>query len=262
MRGGPGTDDPGQFTAPSVSLGTLLETAYGVRFDQISGPNWLMSEQYSISAKIPPNTPKDQFHLMLQNLLAERFHLTLHHGTKDFPAYELLVANGGPKMKPSLPDADAATAAPAGAASRFERDKNGFLVLPPGVSNAMTTGNGMSRYTYRVTMAEFAERLGNMVNASNGEAFGAIVPIVVDKTGLTGKFDFTLEFLGLYRPPAFMAPAAPRGDQQPEASIASDPGPNLFAALERQLGLKLVKGSTASLDLLVIDHVDKVPTEN
>jgi uncharacterized protein (TIGR03435 family) len=121
MRGGSGTDDPGQFTAPSVSLGTLLETAYGVRFDQISGPDWLMSEQYSISAKIPPNVTKDQFHLMLQNLLAERFHLTLHHGTKDFPAYELLVANGGPKMKPSPPVADAATAPPAGAASQSYR---------------------------------------------------------------------------------------------------------------------------------------------
>src|ERR1019366_1602300 len=79
VRGGPGTDDPGQFTAPSVSLLTLLEMAYGVRFDQVSGPDWLISERYSIVAKLPPKTTKDQFNLMLQNLLAERFHLTLHH---------------------------------------------------------------------------------------------------------------------------------------------------------------------------------------
>jgi len=84
VRGGPGTDDPGQFTAPRASLMSLLATAYGVAFDQISGPDWLETEIYSVAAKIPPNTTKDRFNLMLQNLLAERFHLTLHHGTKDF----------------------------------------------------------------------------------------------------------------------------------------------------------------------------------
>ena len=63
---------------------SLLATTYGVAMDQISGPDWLTTELYSVAAKIPPNTTEDRFNLMLQNLLAERFHLTLHHVTKDF----------------------------------------------------------------------------------------------------------------------------------------------------------------------------------
>src|ERR1035441_4314243 len=97
MHGGPGTDDPGQITYPYTWLGRLLTLAYGVAFDQISGlPDWSETQAYSIVAKMPPNTTKDQFNLMLQNLLAERFHLTLPHVTKDFTVYSLLVAKGGP----------------------------------------------------------------------------------------------------------------------------------------------------------------------
>src|ERR1035437_5587594 len=140
MRGGPGTDDPGQFTAPRASLMSLLATAYGVAFDQISGPDW--TEIYSVAAKIPPNTTKEQFNLMLQNLLAERFHLTLHHGTKDFTVYELVVAERGPKIDPSPPDVDGATAPPAGP-FRDETDKNGFPVVPPGRTSARHVVNGM-----------------------------------------------------------------------------------------------------------------------
>ena len=94
MRGGPGTDDLGQITYPRVPLLTLLTKAYGVGADQVSGPSWLTTEMYSVVAKIPPNTTKDDFNLMLQNLLAERFHLTLRHESKDFPGYELVGEHG------------------------------------------------------------------------------------------------------------------------------------------------------------------------
>jgi uncharacterized protein (TIGR03435 family) len=267
--GGPGTDDPGQFTYPRASLLDLLPMAYGVGVDQVSGPDWLTTEQYSIAARIPPNTTKDQFNLMLQNLLAERFHLALHHETRDFPVYELVVASGGPKMRPSPPDPDAATAAPAGAGPRFDKDR--FPVLPPGSPEVHAIANGMMRSTHRMTMAQFAAELGGMVSLSNGDSTmgvgkGATVPRVVDKTGLTGKFDFTLEFTGSFRIPASVVAemAARGGEQQPEAIAASDPGGGLsiFTALEKQLGLKLEKGKKASLDLLVIDHAHRVPTEN
>ena len=112
MHGGPGTNDPGRITYPRTWLPRLLTKAYGVLQDQISGPDWLETEAYSIVAKIPPSTTADQFNLMLQNLLAERFHLTLHHETREFQVYSLLVAKGGPKMKPSPPDADAPPASP------------------------------------------------------------------------------------------------------------------------------------------------------
>lgn len=84
MRGGPGTGDPGRITIPRATLSDLLARAYDVWLDQISGPAWLndrSADAYRIDATLPPNTTTEQFRLMLQNLLAERFHLRLHHET-------------------------------------------------------------------------------------------------------------------------------------------------------------------------------------
>src|ERR1035441_3491634 len=130
-RGGPGTNDPGLFTCPRDSLFGLLMKAYGVGMDQILGPDWIQAERYSnmysVVAKIPPGATENQFRLMLQNLLAERFHLTLHHETREFQVYSLLVAEGGQKMKPSSPDANA-KAGP----DQFRLDSKGFPLLRSG----------------------------------------------------------------------------------------------------------------------------------
>lgn len=266
-HGGPGTADPGRFTWQRVTLLNLLTRAYAVGADQISGPDWLATVYYSIAAAIPPNTTKEQFNLMLQDLLAERFHLALHIGTKEFPAYELVVARGGPKIKPLSPaDVINALAAPLGAALQDD-PKTGFPALRPGSPSSVVFGKGMVRSTNRLTMAEFAARLGPMVNLSNGVGgfpMGSAVPRVVDKTGLQGKFDFTLEFAGSLQLPASLRP--PRNDAQPApvspTSNLDGAGPSLFTALRQQLGLELRKVKPVSQDLLVIDHVDRVPTEN
>jgi uncharacterized protein (TIGR03435 family) len=235
MRGGPGTDDPGRFTDPRDSLTGLLAAAYEVARDQISGPDWLGTELYSVAANVPPNTTKNEFHLMLQDLLAERFHLTLHHVTKEFQVYDLVVAEGGPKMT-------------AGAHQPVP-ERKGFPALPLGRRMAMSNFNIQPlRVTCRETMAQLAEQLGGWVSMSNGDGIvreSPPAPHVYDKTGLTGEYEFTLEFAGSVLPGG-----------------ASDPaGPALFVALEKQLGLKLEK-RTAGLDVLVIDHADKVPKEN
>src|SRR5262249_3697028 len=99
MRGGPGTPDPGQISYFNVTLRNVLMTAYDVKDYQISGPGWLGSERYDIIAKVPPGTTKEQLRLMLQNLLAERFQVSLHHESKELPMFALVVAKGGPKMK-------------------------------------------------------------------------------------------------------------------------------------------------------------------
>src|SRR3974390_695603 len=75
MRGGPGTNDPGRVDYAGVTLKNLLSSAYSVKPSQISGPGWLDSERYDIVAQIPEGASKDQFNLMLQNLLTERFML-------------------------------------------------------------------------------------------------------------------------------------------------------------------------------------------
>jgi uncharacterized protein (TIGR03435 family) len=260
-RGGPGTGDPGRIVYPYVSLLELLTTAFDVNGDQFSGPAWLWipEEMYSVEATLPPNATREQFREMLQNLLAERFHLAVHHSTKAFPVYELTLASGGPKITPA---AKAPNDAPA---PSEDVDKNGFPMLRPGSSGQQFARNGVVRGRYRITMAEFATRLGGMVSVSNSDeiiGLGVTIPRVVDRTGLTGEFEFTLEFAGSVRLPATIAAA--RGEKPATPTEAAEPngGVSLFTALEKQLGLKLVKGRTANLDLLVIDNVNRVPTEN
>src|ERR1039458_3016198 len=92
-------------------------SAYAVKGYQINGPKWLDSERFDIVAKIPKGATKEQFQLMLQNLLAERFKLTLHHETKELPMYALVVGKGGHKLKESVEDDAAAGAAPQGGAA-------------------------------------------------------------------------------------------------------------------------------------------------
>jgi len=100
-RGGPGTSDPERITYQRQSLLRLLNVAYGLDFDQISGPDWIGRELYTIIAQVPPRATKGQVKLMWQQLLAERFHLKSHMIKKDFPVYELSVAKGGPKFHKS-----------------------------------------------------------------------------------------------------------------------------------------------------------------
>lgn len=118
-------------------------------------------------------------------------------------------------------------------------------------------------------MAEFALSLGALVNMSNGDGIvrgSPPLPFIVDATGLKRRFDFTLEFAGSPMPsPALAAALTPQQGDQPAltAAVAAAPvgGPTVFRALEQQLGLKLQKDKR-TVDFLVIDSADKVPTEN
>jgi uncharacterized protein (TIGR03435 family) len=249
MRGGPGTDEPGRITYPRVSVFTLLTRAYNVAEDQISCPDFhLATQSYFVTATIPPKTSPAKFRVMLQHLLAKRFHLALHREKKNAPGYDLVVASSGLKIKPSPPGD-----------TRLE--VSGFPTLLPESPSAgkLQTADGATitvRSTNRMTMAQLADGLGRKIMISTG-AYGVLgdtpgamelAPRVLDKTGLTGKYDFTLEY-GL--------PTAVAGARDPVSG-----GPTLFAALENQLGLKLVKTKSVPLVILVVDHWDKVPTEN
>ena len=273
MRGGPGSPDPGQITYTNVTLKNVLMNAYGVKGFQISGPSWLDSERYDIVAKLPRGATKAQFMVMLQNLLAERFKLTLHREKKDLPMYALVVGKNGPKLKesveePAPKDGDAPKAGGpavddplAGAAMRrLPVGKDGFPVLPPGAggrgSTAIMLMNGNARMTAtKQSMAGLAEMLSGQLDLP-----------VVDMTGLTGKYDYTLYFApegGLGMKLGMLAP--PPGEGGGGAPMASAPdaqsSPNLFSALQEQLGLKLEQRK-GPVDLLVIDHLEKAPVEN
>ena len=101
FRGGPGSNDPGRIDYVGVTLKMLLKRAYDVSADQIVGPDWLDTERYDIVAKLPTGTGREQLPLMLQELLAERFQISLHRETKTLAVYSLTVAKNGPKLQPA-----------------------------------------------------------------------------------------------------------------------------------------------------------------
>jgi uncharacterized protein (TIGR03435 family) len=224
IRGGPGTADPSQMTCGFALMNELLIRAFGVKKLQVSGPAWLDTERYDIIAKVPPGTTPEQANLMLRNLLAERFGLAFHRETKDLLVYELTLGKGVPKLKESAPDST---------------DRPGIALAP-----------GPDR--------------GLMASAKQ-QPLSAVFPIlearwgrpILDKTGLTGKYDFSV---GVDAPHTI--PAAGGGTPDNPANSASEPAGNTLAAMvERDLGLKLEE-KKAPVEMLVIDRVDKVPTGN
>jgi uncharacterized protein (TIGR03435 family) len=236
MRGGPGTSDPEQITFTNVTLTNVLLRAYDVKTYQISGPEWLSSERYEIIAKIPPGTTKEQFNLMLQNLLAERFHLAVHHETKEIQGYELVRGKSEPKLKPSTetgPDVQPTEAT--------KWDAHGFPELSgPGLV-LMERINGKAVVSHLAARAQplsvLVERLSNEFRLP-----------VADRTGLTGKFDFTLEF-------------APQALGALPIDSPEESAPNLITAVPQQLGLRL-EPKKIPTDIVVVERADKIPTQN
>jgi uncharacterized protein (TIGR03435 family) len=229
VRGGPGSSDPALARFDNIDLFSLVTMAYGIGRYQLSGPEWLSTARFDINARIPQGATRDQYRLMLQNLLAERFKLALHHETKEIPIYELVVAKNGSKLKESPVDPyspDAGLQPP----TRWSSP-------PPGAANA----GGVIPHTKRPI-----EWLLAMLSGLLGQP-------VTDATGLKGEYDIQLRWsgTGLQPPVASDTPGA----------AAADSGLTLFEAVQEQLGLKLVQ-KKAPFDVLVIDHIEKVPTEN
>jgi uncharacterized protein (TIGR03435 family) len=127
--GGPGTSDPTLFSCRNCSLFLLVMRAYDVEYDRVVGLN-SRTELYDIAAKVHQGATKDQFRVMLQKLLSNRFDMTLHWDTKQMQAYELVVGKNGPKMKKSLagetdPGATVSNASPT------ILEAKGFQSFPP-----------------------------------------------------------------------------------------------------------------------------------
>jgi uncharacterized protein (TIGR03435 family) len=259
VQGGPGSRDPGRITYSAMPLKFLLQNAYGVKGYQISGPAWLDTERYDITAKVPEGATKEQVSVMLQNLIVERFGLKFHKETKEFPLYELSAAKNGPKLKPAAA-APADAPEPPPVAGPPPMGKDGFPVLPTGRPTMLIMMRPGPRLQMRATMQpvkQLADFLGDQLH----------IP-VIDKTGITGNYDFTLDFapepgqgpMGLPPPP----PPPPGGnDGAVKAGDTNDQAdaPTLLTAIQEQLGLKLDK-KKGPLEVLVVDHIEKTPTEN
>jgi len=263
--GGPGTPDPGRVRSINQTLRAILMAAYDLGYAQISGPSWIDTEHYDITATVRPGATKEQAKQMLQNLLVERFKLTIHRETKDFPVYELVVAKNGSKLNKAdetQAPTDGAPAPPPATPGPPKLGKDGFPELPPGltVGNWFMTANGRMRMIFK------SQSISDLVKTLGGRPDIMDRPII-DKTGLTGKYDFTMEFAVSEGGRQLMGlPPTPNGGPAETSATAastekSEPPPAFSSALEEQLGLKL-ESKKGPLEVLVIDRGDKTPIEN
>lgn len=230
MRGGPGTEDPGLFTCENCAVAGLITRAFDIRDYQLSGPDWMRNTRFNVSAKIASGTTKEQFLLMIQNLLAERFQMKFHRDQKEMAVLNMVVAKNGPKFRESKPapapdDDDKRDSGPP------KKDANGFPVLAPGKGMSMAIMNDRAALRCgEETMSGLAQMLSNQLRTP-----------VMDETGLKAKYDVAMTWVP--------------GDS------ADNPGPTIYTALQEQLGLKL-ESKKGMVGVVVIDHLEKAPTEN
>lgn len=227
--GGPGTKDPGLYACSNVDLTSLVTSAFDLQAYQFSGPEWMRAARFTITARIPEGTTNAQFKRMQQNLLTERFKLTFHREKKEMQAYDLVVAKGGLKMKESVGVPQEAQPGPA------SKDTNGFPILPAGRVGMRVLADGRATLNQ---VEESMEQLAKFLSVRTQRP-------VIDATGLTAKYDLTLRFV--------MEGNGP--------SAEGEVGPTIFQAVQEQLGLKL-ESKRLVADIFVVDHIEKVPTEN
>jgi uncharacterized protein (TIGR03435 family) len=199
-------------------LRQFLLTAYGIRPDQISGgPAWIDTAKFDMNAEAERPSSIEELHMMLRNLIKERFRLQLHSETKERAVYALVAGTNSVKMHPD----------PAGNAG----------------DRRIVHGFGKLSGTF-ASMEYFAFALSLTLDRP-----------VVDRTGLTGDYDFDLSWT------PDLNPNFPEGGRINDATVTgSSDGPSIFEALEKQLGLKL-ESRRAPMENLVIDHAEK-PVEN
>jgi len=200
---GPG----GTFNGTKLTVKFLIEQAYGLRASQISGgPAWIDSTQFDIKGKLDGQISEPgSWKVPMQKLLAERFQLKFHMATKEMTAYALVVGKNGPKFKETSD----------------ETGRRGRARMGRGMLDGPA-----------ITMQQLTEDLARSVER-----------VIVDQTGLTGKYKIKLEW-----------------DDEAMPAESGDAAPSLFTALQNQLGLKLEKRKLP-VPLLIVDRLEK-PTEN
>jgi len=223
----------GRFTATAITVGQLLRTAYRIQGYQLVGaPAWIANRRYDIAAKVE-DKPAPSQQVLLRALLKDRFKLAVHNETREMPIFALVVARTDGKLGPQLTKTDFDCAAyRAGTHAPPE---------PGRTPNCATRINLGALYGKAIPMSTLATSLAPFVSR-----------FTIDKTGLAGGFDVELTWTP---DSAFPNPGNPSADAAPNSS-----GPSIFAALQEQLGLKLVseKGPVA---VLVVDHLEE-PSAN
>jgi len=253
---------PGRFTATRMILPFLIADAYNIpRYRIEGGPAWMQSEQFDITATFTEGAGRDDRRAMLRTLLRDRFALAAHTDTRETRVYNLVMAREDRRFGPRLtrPDdtvdcqriqaarRDANPKAPYAAKDFFAAFENG-----PDISGPICDSNSVRRFLpgggsadtawgSKQPIAHLAEYLTSVVERP-----------VLDRTGLTGEFDYRLE----HSRPSLSTPTG----ADPDAPQPRNVGPPLFTALQEQLGLKL-EAAEGSVEFLIIDRVQR-PTPN
>ncbi|MFZ0821142.1 MAG: TIGR03435 family protein [Candidatus Acidiferrales bacterium] len=263
--------DIGYFT-----LQQLIMYAYKLKAYQVIGPDWIKSSHWDIAATLPEGANKDQVPEMMQALLADRFKLEIHHDTKEMAVLALEVGKNGVKMVPSPPDP------PAPETPKPDDKDTKVLDTGDGQVRVKTTGRMGEGGTTQVSGGP----MGNVkVSVDNGmmhmESSKMTMEIltaqltaflgqpVIDKTELKGSYvaaiDISMEDLQAMVRSLGMnfggaGPAAPQANASPVPSASDPSGGSVYASIEK-LGLKLNK-EKLPVDIIVVDHLEKIPTEN
>ena len=232
-----GSQPGGRFVLSGMAIAPMIREAYpSDTSDLVGAPDWVSNEVYDLTAQAGRDASRDEIRDMLRRLLAERFNLTVHYEMQERPTFALVLARAdgrlGPGIRPSTLDCAAIQAArQAGSKEPFPETSNGA----PACGMSMEGAAGM-----KVLLgAQPISRLASSMSGAAGR-------VVLDKTGLKGNYDITLNYSEQSRP----------DDPAPPA----DAPPNIFTALQEQLGLKL-DPDRAPLKVLVIDRIER-PSEN
>jgi uncharacterized protein (TIGR03435 family) len=233
--GSSGRTGKGSVIFTNMTLRSLIGNAYDIRGNRIAGaPGWIDSERFDINARAAADTPDSGLAPMMRTLLADRFKLKVRHETREEAVYALVVARDDRRLGPNLrPAADcvkgAAAAGRSGGGAPAPLMQAGTPA--PCGSRMMADGRGVTIQSGMQTMATLA----GMLRGVGGRE-------VVDRTGLGGTFDFELR----YAPDALST----------DSGAAENPLPNVFTALQEQLGLKL-ESARGPVEYLVVESVDR-----
>ena len=230
-HGGPGTEDPKRFTCRGCPLSLLIAKAYGIEISQVDGPDWIWGDLFEVTAIVPDNSSIDQFHTMLQSLLAERFKLKSRRETRETAGYELTAGPDIAKLKEAPPPSEPPVLPHGPRRALPVLDSDGFPKLPPGPGGAVLQGR--SRFHLEYTPAELASWLTLRLQKP-----------VIDRTGMTARYDVTLGFFEQFR-----------GLPPPDVPL-----PTLVDAVNKT-GLKLV-AKKLQVDYITVESAQRIPTDN
>jgi len=243
----------------SMDLKSLITLAYGVRGDQVAGPDWMSATRFDIVAKIPAGVSRAEVPRMMQSLLEARFGLATHRSSVERPIFALVVNKGGPRLKPSggspvVIDPDASLKpgeirmqGPNGPIlMTVDQVHNGYT-MDYGLRGKLTRSDNPATHSIHMELSMVTmEGLADLVSQVFRPLRGGLSRQIVDMTGIAGNYDATLD--------------ASLTDVTATGSDPDGAAPPLNEAIQK-LGLRLEPRS-AMMEQLVVDHVERMPTEN